>query len=215
MAGTAFGGWRTAGAGISFGGTGKDLIFVNQQSSSSRLCDYSLSVEVANAYYGRRLRNATRFGSAHYSHGADAGVPAVEHCRHCSMCFSTRLALVGDRVEQVHESLGAADHDHAAALAKQLVHLHRRTLALDAAVILASVAKAAVCAAVLLLFVGTLATSGWRALLLAFGAPSSARWAPSSRSHRDAYGRHRHPRASRARSRPPPAASSLGSHHDT
>jgi len=35
--------------------------------------------------------------------------------------FSTRLALVGDRVEQVTKALEAADHDHAAALAKQLV----------------------------------------------------------------------------------------------
>ena len=84
--------------------------------------------------------------------------------------FSTRLALVGDRVEQVTKALEAVDDDHAAALEKQLVHLHRRTLALDAAVILASVAKAAVCAAVLLLFVGTLGDEpvGW-ALLLAFG----------------------------------------------
>jgi hypothetical protein len=84
--------------------------------------------------------------------------------------FSTRLALVGDRVEQVTKALEGADHDHSAALEKQLVHLHRRTIALDAAVILASIAKAAICTAVLLLFIGALGDEpvGW-ALLLAFG----------------------------------------------
>jgi hypothetical protein len=85
--------------------------------------------------------------------------------------FSTRLSLVGDRVEQVTKALEDADQDHSAALEKQLVHLHRRTLALDSAVILASIAKAAICTAVLLLFVGSLSDEpvGW-ALLLAFGS---------------------------------------------
>jgi hypothetical protein len=85
--------------------------------------------------------------------------------------FSARLALVGDRVEQVTKVLETADKDHAAALQKQLIHLHRRTFALDGAVILASVAKAAICASVLLLFLGTLGDEpvGW-ALLIAFGS---------------------------------------------
>ena len=84
--------------------------------------------------------------------------------------FSTRLGLVGDRADQVTRALDTADADHALALRQQLVHLYRRSLALDAAVILASVAKAAVCVAVLLLFVGALGEDSVAlVLLLAFG----------------------------------------------
>ena len=84
--------------------------------------------------------------------------------------FSARLGLVGDKVEQVLKALDGADADHAALLRGQLAHLRRRSLTLDVAVILAAVAKAAVCAAVLLLFAGALGHRwvGW-ALLLAFG----------------------------------------------
>lgn len=86
--------------------------------------------------------------------------------------FSTRLALVGDRVEQVTKALETADKEHAEALKRQLIWLYRRTLALDAAVILSTVAKAAICTEVLLLFAGALgqrgAAVGW-AILVAFG----------------------------------------------
>jgi len=84
--------------------------------------------------------------------------------------FSTRLGLVGDRVEQVTKLLDTADADHAAVLKDQLVHLYRRSVALDMAVILAAVAKASICTAVLLLFAGALGhESVGLALLLAFG----------------------------------------------
>lgn len=84
--------------------------------------------------------------------------------------FSTRLARVTARVDQAVNALAAADPDTAAALRDQLVHLHRRSLALDMAVILTAVAGAATCVTVLLLFLG--AFSGGltdRALLWAFG----------------------------------------------
>lgn len=84
--------------------------------------------------------------------------------------FSTRLGLVGDRVEQITKALDTADPDHAAALKGQLLRLYRRSLALDAAVILSAVAKAAICAAVLLLFAGAMGDqSVGLALLFAFG----------------------------------------------
>jgi hypothetical protein len=84
--------------------------------------------------------------------------------------FSTRLALVGDRADQVTKALATADADHAGALREQLVQLYRRSLALDAAVILSSIAKAAVCIAVLLLFIGALGDDSVAlVLLLAFG----------------------------------------------
>jgi len=84
--------------------------------------------------------------------------------------FSTRLALVGDRADQVTKALATADDDQAGALRLQLIQLYRRSLALDAAVILSSIAKAAVCIAVLLLFIGALGEESVAlVLLLAFG----------------------------------------------
>jgi hypothetical protein len=84
--------------------------------------------------------------------------------------FSTRLGLVGDRVELITKLLDTADPDHAVALKAQLRRLYRRTLALDLAVILSAIAKAAICAAVLLLFAGAMGNkSVGLALLIAFG----------------------------------------------
>ena len=70
--------------------------------------------------------------------------------------FSTRLARVADRVEAVSKALDGADAAEAKALSLQLVHLHRRSVALDVAVVLGSVGGAATCGAVLVLFVGAL-----------------------------------------------------------
>lgn len=84
--------------------------------------------------------------------------------------FSTRLGVVGDRVEQITKALDAADTDHAVVLKQQLIRLYRRTLALDTAVILSAIAKTAICAAVLLLFAGAMGDeSVGLALLIAFG----------------------------------------------
>jgi|SRR5579872_6109510 len=84
--------------------------------------------------------------------------------------FSTRVALVGDRADQVTKALGTAEPDQVSALREQLIALYRRSVALDLAVILAAIAKAAVCISVLLLFAGALGgeSVGW-ALLLSFG----------------------------------------------
>jgi hypothetical protein len=70
--------------------------------------------------------------------------------------FSTRLARVADRVEQLTQAIAAADGAEASALTAQLRHLHWRSVALDAAVVLGAVGGAATCAAVLTLFVGAL-----------------------------------------------------------
>lgn len=84
--------------------------------------------------------------------------------------FSTRLAMVGDRADQVAKALESADPDRAAILKDQLAHLYRRSLALDAAVILSAIGKAAICIAVLLLYAGELGNEPvGLALLLAFG----------------------------------------------
>jgi hypothetical protein len=84
--------------------------------------------------------------------------------------FSTRLALVGDRAEQVTKALGSAEPADGPELRRQLRQLYRRSVALDLAVILSSIAKAGVCIAVLLLFVGALGDEAVAlVLLLAFG----------------------------------------------
>src|SRR5713226_6442745 len=61
--------------------------------------------------------------------------------------FSTRLARVADRVEAVSTAIEDANADQAEALSAQLAHLHRRSLALDVAVVLGAVGGAATCAA--------------------------------------------------------------------
>jgi hypothetical protein len=73
--------------------------------------------------------------------------------------FSTRLARVADRVDQITKTMEDADPDESAALARQLLHLRRRSIALDAAVLLGAVAAAATCASVFTLFVGALRNS--------------------------------------------------------
>jgi hypothetical protein len=70
--------------------------------------------------------------------------------------FSTRLARVADRVEAVAKALEGADDDERETLLAQLTDLHRRSLALDVAVVLGAVGGAATCAAVLVLFLGAL-----------------------------------------------------------
>jgi hypothetical protein len=70
--------------------------------------------------------------------------------------FSTRLGRVADRVDQITKLMEGANAGEIALLAAQLSHLRRRSLALDAAVLLAAFGGAATCASVLTLFVGTL-----------------------------------------------------------
>src|SRR3974390_3484795 len=60
--------------------------------------------------------------------------------------FSTRLARVVDRLDQITEAIEGADAGEIALLSEQLSHLRRRSLALDAAVLLAACGGAATCA---------------------------------------------------------------------
>lgn len=80
--------------------------------------------------------------------------------------FSTRLARVADRVEAVSKALDVADAAEASALAAQLAQLHRRSVALDVAVILGAIGGAATCGAVLVLFVGALGEAAIASLLI-------------------------------------------------
>ena len=81
--------------------------------------------------------------------------------------FSTRLARVADRVHSASEALATADADQARVLAAQLTHLHRRSVALDIAVVLGALGGAATCGAVLTLFVGALQEAAAASILFA------------------------------------------------
>lgn len=67
--------------------------------------------------------------------------------------FSTRLARVADLINKVSEGGGTGEP---IAVNARLAHLRRRSLALDAAVVLAAIGGAATCVSVLTLFVGAL-----------------------------------------------------------
>ena len=78
--------------------------------------------------------------------------------------FSTRLGRVADRVDLLSADLqrGAADTEF---LSAQLGFLRRRSLILDAAVVLATIGGAATCAAALVLFLGALRDAEFRDVL--------------------------------------------------
>jgi len=79
--------------------------------------------------------------------------------------FSTRLARVADRVEQITKQMNETDGAQSVELARALLHLRRRSLALDTAVVLGAIAAAATCASVFTLFVGALRESTIASLL--------------------------------------------------
>src|SRR5436305_11197583 len=81
--------------------------------------------------------------------------------------FSTRLARVADQVDAVSKAIEGADRDDAQRLSARLARLHRRSLALDAAVVLGGIGGAATCGAVLAMFVGALREETMAALLFA------------------------------------------------
>lgn len=80
--------------------------------------------------------------------------------------FATRLARVGTRVDQAINALTTADAETAQILRDQLLHLRRRSLALDTAVVLGAIAGAATCTTVLLLFLGAFGSGSVDRVLL-------------------------------------------------
>src|SRR5258708_1131576 len=70
--------------------------------------------------------------------------------------FWTRLGRVADRVDLMSARLEEAKGEAADRIAAQLTYLRKRSLVLDAAVILGTIGGAATCGAALALFVGTL-----------------------------------------------------------
>ena len=70
--------------------------------------------------------------------------------------FSTRLSRLADRVQEANKALDEADEAKREKLSAQLADLHRRSVALDVAVVLSAIAGAATCGAVLAMFVSAL-----------------------------------------------------------
>lgn len=85
--------------------------------------------------------------------------------------FSARLGRVADRVDQLSLRLEGAEPGQTPHLTKQLAYLRRRSLWLDAAVVLGGIGGTFTCMAAAVLFVGALrdSTSG-HVLLGLFGA---------------------------------------------
>lgn len=80
--------------------------------------------------------------------------------------FSTRLARVSDRLDQLTVRIAAADQP-TESLSLQLAHLRRRSHTLDIAVVLGGVGGAATCGAVLTLFVGAVQQAATASVLFA------------------------------------------------
>jgi hypothetical protein len=73
--------------------------------------------------------------------------------------FATRLGRVADLVVQITKVMEQADPEESVDLARQLLRLRWRSIALDAAVVLGAIAAASTCASVFTLFVGALRNS--------------------------------------------------------
>ena len=79
--------------------------------------------------------------------------------------FSTRLGRVADRVDEVGARLQSAPATDAEFLSAQLDYLRRRSIVLDVAVVLATIAGVATSGAALVLFVGALGAAVVRSML--------------------------------------------------
>lgn len=79
--------------------------------------------------------------------------------------FSTRLGRVADRVDEVTAKLQNATATDAQSLSARLDHLKKRSLVLDVAVVLATIAGVATSGAALVLFVGALREASVRSML--------------------------------------------------
>ncbi len=73
--------------------------------------------------------------------------------------FAARLARVADLVAQITRAMDGADLDESEDLVQQLLGLRRRSILLDAAIVLGAIAAASTCASVFTLFVGALRNS--------------------------------------------------------
>src|SRR5262249_51564965 len=108
----------------------------------------------SSAMFGNLAIETANESVAHIIQGAMTPVFLLSGIAALLNVFSTRLSRVGDKVEQLTKAIEEADGEATSLQSAQLEHLHRRSLALDAAVILGGVGGGATCASVLTLFLG-------------------------------------------------------------
>ncbi|HEX3575484.1 MAG TPA: DUF2721 domain-containing protein [Rhodopila sp.] len=92
--------------------------------------------------------------------------------------FNTRLSRVSDHREHIEEMLkGGAEDQDPERLRIHLVRLYRRTLVLDAAIVLGAIGGASTCAAAFVLFLGSVrdaAIASWLFILFGLALGCSA-----------------------------------------
>lgn len=82
--------------------------------------------------------------------------------------FSTRLARISDKVNAADREMREADPEEARTIALRLAFLHRRSVLLDAAVVLACLGAGLVLSSILTLYVGALRDGTAASVLFAF-----------------------------------------------
>ncbi len=81
--------------------------------------------------------------------------------------FSTRLARISDKVNAADKELLVASEDEARTISIRLAYLHRRSILLDAAVVLACLGAGLVLSSILTLYVGALRDGAAASVLFA------------------------------------------------
>ncbi|MGC5779545.1 DUF2721 domain-containing protein [Methylobacterium sp. NFXW15] len=81
--------------------------------------------------------------------------------------FSTRLARISDKVNAADKELLGASEDEARTISIRLAYLHRRSILLDAAVVLACLGAGLVLTSILTLYVGALRDGAAASVLFA------------------------------------------------
>ena len=125
----------------------------------------SISSETTHPMFGIENTGSTLDTIAHIIQVALTPVFLLSGIATLLTVFATRLARVGDKVEAITKALDDADDEQQTALQSLLKNLHRRSVALDVAVVLGAIGGAATCAAVLAMFVGALSEEATASVL--------------------------------------------------
>ena len=121
---------------------------------------------VPNGVKGRMLQSFTLESAGHLIQVALTPVFLLSGIAALLNVFATRLARVADRLDSVAEAIGGGQCTQEQRT--QLERLHRRSQALDAAVVLGTAGAAATCFAILTLFLFALSNKTIAGVLLGF-----------------------------------------------
>lgn len=116
------------------------------------------------------LRSLTLDSAAHLIQVALTPVFLLSGIAALLNVFAGRLARVADRLDNLTVQLRTADAGAAAAIGREIESLHKRSVALDWAVVLGSVGATAICLNILTLFVLSISAVEMAGVLLLFFA---------------------------------------------